>query len=441
MYTLSRNEILRHNKKNDCWIIVRNDVYDISAFISSHPGGMDILLSRAGEDATSFFITRHAQSKQILRHLEKMKIGELSDNEKINVSDYDEPFLMELIEWCTSAKLYDVPPFYKNVFFYVRLLLIFLFWGLSISALYLGLHKVLCIPLVILQSMIGTSLFGLLAHEDTHRPITQSTVLNYLLKISWPVFWPFISQNPLRYEHNSHHVKIGDPEFDFEVAGFSSFIRYSDMVEYRRVHRFQHILAPILYPFYANIITTVGGIRSRYWSRHNKAVAVEHSLSVAGSLIYYIVLPSLIYGFSWWFVLLYVIYQSVLFYGIYIGSAINHFIPQANISIPEGFENKYAYYICQNTSNFCLESNFWFWFTGGFNVQVEHHLIPFVPAENLKKMIPIVKELCVKYNYPYREYSSFGNLWRDHYSYLRNLANVDADHIAELLNKKAYQAR
>jgi len=50
----TKEDVAKHNKKNDCWIIVKNKVYDITKFIEdeSHPGGEYILLSKGGEDAT-----------------------------------------------------------------------------------------------------------------------------------------------------------------------------------------------------------------------------------------------------------------------------------------------------------------------------------------------------------------------------------------------------
>jgi fatty acid desaturase len=135
-------------------------------------------------------------------------------------------------------------------------------------------------------------------------------------------------------------------------------------------------------------------------------------------------------------------HYNFLFYGIYISSAINHFIPSAAVEIPDQYKNKYAYYICQDTSNFCLDNPIWFWYTRGFNVQIEHHLIPFVPVENLRKMIPIVKELCVKHNYPYHHYPTFRSMWNDHYLYLASLSkNVIPNHRSEASNKHTYQAR
>jgi len=50
---------------------------------------------------------------------------------------------------------------------------------------------------------------------------------------------------------------------------------------------------------------------------------------------------------------------------------------------------------------------FWFWFTGGLNTQIEHHLFPRMPRRNLQKMTPLVKEICKKRGYNYLETSLF----------------------------------
>jgi cytochrome b involved in lipid metabolism len=31
-------EIKKHNKENDCWILINDTVYDITKFINFHPG-------------------------------------------------------------------------------------------------------------------------------------------------------------------------------------------------------------------------------------------------------------------------------------------------------------------------------------------------------------------------------------------------------------------
>ena len=41
-------EVAKHTKKNDCWIVLDSHVYDVTSFLSEHPGGAPIILKNAG---------------------------------------------------------------------------------------------------------------------------------------------------------------------------------------------------------------------------------------------------------------------------------------------------------------------------------------------------------------------------------------------------------
>ena len=45
-YTLQ--EIAKHSSHDDCWIIIRNKVYDVTSFVDKHPGG-PLIYSGAGK--------------------------------------------------------------------------------------------------------------------------------------------------------------------------------------------------------------------------------------------------------------------------------------------------------------------------------------------------------------------------------------------------------
>ena len=436
----SRSEVLLHNKKESCWIIIENEVYDLTDFIKKHPGGSNIILSRAGEDATSYFKMKHGLSDAVNKMLKAYKIGELREEDQGDLKFLDESFTKDLLHAIKEDKLYQVEAATKWKFLTFRIMAILCFFTFSLLALYANIPLFLAVLLVVLQALIGTSLFGFIAHESTHRNFPKNIFLKYLLELIWPVLWPFISKEPLNYEHNSHHVKIGDEDYDFEVSGFAAFIRYSSSIEKTFWHRYQHRLALFFYPFYANIITTIGGISSSFWSKHNRTVALYHIASLVVTFTYYIIIPSLLFGFSFKWLGLYLVYQCVLFTGVYLGAAINHFIPQAFEKMDEVKGKLYGFYICSNTSNFGVNNPFWFWYTGGFNIQIEHHLAPFVPVENLRKLVPIVKDLCQKYDYPYVDFQNFGALWTAHYTFLEELSKGERN-LSELQNKSQYQAK
>jgi cytochrome b involved in lipid metabolism len=46
-----------HDSETDCWIVLEGKVYDVTPFISSHPGG-EAILEGCGRDATDLYDTR-----------------------------------------------------------------------------------------------------------------------------------------------------------------------------------------------------------------------------------------------------------------------------------------------------------------------------------------------------------------------------------------------
>jgi len=42
----------KHNSEKDCWIILFDEVYDLTSFLADHPGGCESILLLAGKDAT-----------------------------------------------------------------------------------------------------------------------------------------------------------------------------------------------------------------------------------------------------------------------------------------------------------------------------------------------------------------------------------------------------
>ncbi|EAU33794.1 cytochrome b5 [Aspergillus terreus NIH2624] len=48
-------EVAGHNTKKDLYMVVHDKVYDCSSFVDEHPGGEEVLLDVAGQDATEAF--------------------------------------------------------------------------------------------------------------------------------------------------------------------------------------------------------------------------------------------------------------------------------------------------------------------------------------------------------------------------------------------------
>uniref|UniRef100_A0ACD5XKJ6 Uncharacterized protein n=4 Tax=Avena sativa TaxID=4498 RepID=A0ACD5XKJ6_AVESA len=50
----SKKDVSTHNTRTDCWIIIKDKVYDVTPYVEEHPGG-DAILNSAGGDSTEGF--------------------------------------------------------------------------------------------------------------------------------------------------------------------------------------------------------------------------------------------------------------------------------------------------------------------------------------------------------------------------------------------------
>ena len=52
------DEIVKHDKVNDCWLVIHGKVYDVTKWVPHHPGGK-IIYDGAGGDSTGFWESYH----------------------------------------------------------------------------------------------------------------------------------------------------------------------------------------------------------------------------------------------------------------------------------------------------------------------------------------------------------------------------------------------
>jgi len=76
-YTME--EVQKHNKENDLWLVIDGNVYDVTNFLSNHPGGINPLLNRGGQDVSTYFhnITKHKSNAEMSTLMKSMLIGKV----------------------------------------------------------------------------------------------------------------------------------------------------------------------------------------------------------------------------------------------------------------------------------------------------------------------------------------------------------------------------
>lgn len=73
----TKAQVAAHNTAGDCWSSISGNVYDLTAWISKHPGGEGPILSLCGTDGTAAFMDQHGRSSKAQAALESFKIGTL----------------------------------------------------------------------------------------------------------------------------------------------------------------------------------------------------------------------------------------------------------------------------------------------------------------------------------------------------------------------------
>ena len=77
LYTLE--EVSQHSSEESAWIVNNGRVFDVTDFLTRHPGGRDVLLGSIGKDVTETMsdpdIHKHSDAAYGL--MNKYKIGKL----------------------------------------------------------------------------------------------------------------------------------------------------------------------------------------------------------------------------------------------------------------------------------------------------------------------------------------------------------------------------
>jgi len=61
---LTATEVAKHSQASDCWSVVSGNVYDLTGYANSHPGGASAISALCGKDATAAFQGQHGGAQR-----------------------------------------------------------------------------------------------------------------------------------------------------------------------------------------------------------------------------------------------------------------------------------------------------------------------------------------------------------------------------------------
>jgi fatty acid desaturase len=416
------SEVVKHDKPEDCWIVVHGKVYDVTEWVPKHPGGK-VIYDGAGGDCSAVWESYHPLSTINKGIPTRYLIGEIRDFQDYYAWDGD--FYRNIKQKVESIMPREIRRDDPSMNIKGLILLVAYFIGLFLYIYFCTwwsavLYGALC-------SQIGVNIM----HDGNHGAFTSSKTLSWLAGYTLDLVGS--SSVVYRRSHNyGHHSCVNHYELDRSFDTTFPYMRLHYKQERRWYHQYQHLYAWLLYLF-VNFGDMFGTFDELFWMSNypNRRGHVSFGAFVFQAfvkicwLFYSILIPSYIHGyvniFPIWF-----LYMTVFSVGYSLFFAVNHWTTDAgfvdNSSV--GSAN-WGVLQVENSVNFALESKFWTWLTGGLNHQIEHHLFPAVVHTRLPMIRPIVKQACKEYGVRYHEYPSFYAALTGHYRLLKLLGKFD----------------
>lgn len=363
---------------------INNKIYDAGEFQSTHPGGNVIKFYNCIEndvDATDAFNTFHLRSKHANKHLARLPVVRTLSKEEYIVGN---PEFKKLISTWKSKGYFKT----KYNFFIVWASAVFLSTLASYYVMYCGYP-------IVGGVMVGVAWAqcGFIQHHSGHLGFSGNNKLDIMIQTFYEGLLKGGSARWWRNRHNKHHAMPNSIEHDGDLRTTPFFAW--DPVLIRKVPtyllRIQHLIfIPIMFLYVPVffVTTKLFIIRKEYWDE--LAIIILH--------FYF---SSFFINNIKDFVVFYMIGYSIQ--GFYLGImfALNHFA----MGRIDNVETTWEKWQMDATCNWGVGNRYAEVISGFLNIQIEHHLAPQMPAENMHLIVPDVMKYSKDNNIPYINYT------------------------------------
>lgn len=165
-------DVRNHRSSSSAWTAIHGKVYDITSFLSRHPGGA-VILTSLGRDGTILFESHHNlvdNMDGIYKMMAKYEIGTIKDYKP--VVKFDSPFTKKMLERCKAA-IKDKGP-HRQSFYSTSALAFFYIVFFSLIALAFRTGSLWLTPFIAVMMSVG----HLAGHAGNHWSLGTTDFLN-----------------------------------------------------------------------------------------------------------------------------------------------------------------------------------------------------------------------------------------------------------------------
>ena len=238
-------------------------------------------------------------------------------------------------------------------------------------------------------------------------------------------------------QHNVlHHTYTNIEGLDGDI-GTKGPIRLSEHAPIKKIHRYQHLYAFVLYGLMTFLKLVKDFSQLHNYNKEGITVAQRHSpilewvkllASKALYLLVIIGLPLWLTSFNIWqvlagfFVMHWVtgVILSTIFQLAHVAEGADKPREQTTGLI----EYDWVVHELQTTANFAKNNRLLNWYIGGLNFQIEHHLFPHVSHVHYRDIAPIVEKTAKEFGYTYNMKPTFIGALASHVRRLKELGNM-----------------
>eukprot|EP00850_Spirogloea_muscicola_P007825 SM000040S14837 [mRNA] locus=s40:583348:590425:- [translate_table: standard] len=449
----SSAEVASHASPNDCWLIVRGFVYDVTAWsvvplnillvYVKHPCTRGSLLCLLLLDDSSLEVAK--TSRKLLDRYCIGKVNSQGDKDAtsrlLRYSDDDGArdfytTLKRRVEAYFQERKVD-PRSHPHMF--IKTFLICAGYIMCYFATFFYFQNTLLMLSValgmgVLAAEVGVSI----QHDANHGAYSRWTNLGFLMSTSLDLVGA--SSFMWRQQHVvGHHVCTNVNEFDPDIRVKDPDVRRVTIAQpWQWYHAYQKYYLGALYGLLA-IKSIFMDDFSAYFSGKIGSVQVAKMTPIekmiffggkAAYATYMFVIPS-VFGVHGQFINFSLFLLSQLMTGWILAFMfqVAHVVDEAEFynpsnssrlaTIPRGWAAAQV----ATTTDFSHGSFFWTHFSGGLNYQIEHHLFPAMCHVHYPSIQPIVQRTCEEFNVPYHCFPSFWSALHAHFAYLEKVGS------------------